>query len=106
MMRSHLRATLLGLAALALALALGCSVVSRASSLIDAPGDTAAPDEGEPAPAAVDPARPEGPVVRPDQFEYLGAFRLPGGGDQPFTFACGGWHALPGVRSGGIRRAQ
>jgi len=33
---------------------------------------------------------PEGPVLRPDQFIYVGAFRLPQGGDRPNTFAYGG----------------
>jgi hypothetical protein len=29
-------------------------------------------------------------LVSPDDFEYLGAFRLPGGEDRPQTFAYGG----------------
>ena len=31
-----------------------------------------------------------GDVIRPEAFEYLGAFRLPGGDDRPQTFAYGG----------------
>jgi hypothetical protein len=31
-----------------------------------------------------------GDIVEPSRFEYLGAFRLPGGEDQPLTFAYGG----------------
>ncbi|HNT75366.1 MAG TPA: hypothetical protein PKH77_10140 [Anaerolineae bacterium] len=42
-----------------------------------------------PAPAA--PARPpSGALVTPDDFTYLGAFRLPDDGDRPRTFAYGG----------------
>ncbi|MEW6400947.1 MAG: hypothetical protein AB1649_04055 [Chloroflexota bacterium] len=33
---------------------------------------------------------PSGSVVTPEDFEYLGAFRLPGGEDRPQTFAYGG----------------
>lgn len=47
-----------------------------------------------------------GNVVSPDQFHYLGAFRLPGGWDRPETFAYGG-NAMtfnpdgdPGVKDG------
>jgi hypothetical protein len=31
-----------------------------------------------------------GPLVQPEDFEYLGAFRLPGGDERPLTFAYGG----------------
>jgi len=51
-----------------------------------APPVTAGPS---PTPAAR-PAPPSGDVVRPEDLEYLGAFRLPEGGDRPLTFAYGG----------------
>jgi hypothetical protein len=35
-------------------------------------------------------APPSGKVITPDDFTYLGAFRLPGGDDPPRTFAYGG----------------
>jgi hypothetical protein len=58
------------------------------------PGVTGSP----PAPETVPPAGttsvpmvpPSGDVVTPADFEYLGAFRLPGGEDRPQTFAYGG----------------
>lgn len=42
---------------------------------------TSAPFEGD---------IPEGPLVRPQDFRYLGAFKLPGGDERPLTFAYGG----------------
>lgn len=33
---------------------------------------------------------PSGPIVQPSDFQYLGAFRLPGDGERPLTFAYGG----------------
>ena len=51
-----------------------------------------------PGPATVAPAGsqpqplppPSGDVILPQEFEYIGAFRLPGGEDRPQTFAYGG----------------
>ncbi len=68
---------------------LSCSTVSPAASGDDTQGHPATIDVEPAAPAAVT-SIPSGPVIRPDQFEYLGAFRLPEGGDRPDTFAYGG----------------
>lgn len=46
----------------------------------------ASPAESQPAPLPP----PSGDVVTPADFEYLGAFRLPGGDEPPRTFAYGG----------------
>ena len=48
----------------------------------------ATPAESQPQP--LPPAYASGDVVDPADLEYLGAFRLPGGGDRPLTFAYGG----------------
>jgi hypothetical protein len=85
--RSHLALGLVGGAILALGL--GCNVAKLAPGGDDAESPSATV-EGEPdTPAAVT-STASGPVIRPDQFEYLGAFRLPEGGDRPDTFAYGG----------------
>jgi len=68
---------------------LSCSVVSPAPPGDDMAGPSATAEVESDAPAAVT-SIPSGPVIRPDQFEYLGAFRLPEGGDRPDTFAYGG----------------
>lgn len=73
------------LAALTLLVVLACTF-----------GQTPPPAPPEPAPVAEPDSRPaplpppSGDVVAPDDFEYLGAFRLPGGGEPPRTFAYGG----------------
>lgn len=46
------------------------------------------PVESQPQP--LPPPYASGDVISPDEFEYLGAFRLPGGEDRPQTFAYGG----------------
>src|SRR3989339_505145 len=86
MHRSQVRQTVAAVASVALAL--GCSVVSRVPSASD-PADGSSKTV-EPAPSGADSSVPEGPVLRPDQFIYMGAFRLPQGGDRPNTFAYGG----------------
>jgi hypothetical protein len=85
MKRSRIATALVGV--VILALGLGCNAASSVSSDEGGPSATfiVAPD----APAAVT-RIPSGPVIQPDQFEYLGAFRLPEGGDRPETFAYGG----------------
>lgn len=50
------------------------------------PTQKVSPPESQPPP----PAPVSGDVISPDDFEYLGAFRLPGGDDRPQTFAYGG----------------
>lgn len=85
MKRIHPGSALVAL--LVLALALGCKVASGVSSGDEGPSATI---EVEPAVPAAVTSIPSGPVIRPEQFEYLGAFRLPEGGDRPDTFAYGG----------------
>ena len=87
MKRLPIRCALIGM--VILALSLGCSSVS----LAPAEDETEAPSatvEVEPDAPAAGTSIPSGPVIRPEQFEYMGAFRLPEGGDRPLTFAYGG----------------
>jgi hypothetical protein len=72
-----------------LALSLGCSSVSLAPAEDETEAPSATVEVEPDAPAAVS-SIPSGPVIRPEQFEYMGAFRLPEGGDRPLTFAYGG----------------
>jgi hypothetical protein len=51
------------------------------------PGLAPAPPQGGQSPNNLPPSED---VILPEDLEYLGAFRLPAGGDRPFTFAYGG----------------
>lgn len=73
------------------------SAALMACSLLAGAGTERSPADPEsPAPgaSAATPASqvhpPAGPVILPEAFEYLGAFRLPGGDERPETFAYGG----------------
>lgn len=88
MLRSHLGRTLAGVAVLVLAPA--CRVLSQAPSSVDSPESPSATVDVEPALPAGATSIPAGPEISPDQFEDLGAFRLPEGGERPDTFAYGG----------------
>jgi hypothetical protein len=74
---------------MALALGIGCNtlVPSSTGEEEQSPAENAEIEPGVPSPVI---RLPSGLVVRPDQFEYLGAFRLPDGGNRPLTFAYGG----------------
>jgi hypothetical protein len=86
--RLHLAQVIVGVAVLSVAL--GCGVVPLAMSTPDLPdADTATPEAQAASPIEA-PSIPSGKVIQPDQFEYLGAFRLPEGGERPMTFAYGG----------------
>ncbi|HMB23694.1 MAG TPA: hypothetical protein VKP08_12710, partial [Anaerolineales bacterium] len=64
-----------------------------ACSLGQNPTPTASPATGSAPviPATTQPnLSPSGNVITPDNLEYLGAFRLPGGDEPPQTFAYGG----------------
>ena len=87
MKRANIAIPLAGVAILIVGLS--CSTVSPAGPGDDTQGPSATIEVEPAAPAAVT-SIPSGPVVRPEQFEYLGAFRLPEGGDRPDTFAYGG----------------
>ncbi|HEY71153.1 MAG TPA: hypothetical protein G4O08_11285 [Anaerolineae bacterium] len=65
----------------------GCSDTSNADQPPDLPTATLSSD---PAQLPYEGNIPSGSLVRPADFEYLGAFRLPGGDDRPLTFAYGG----------------
>lgn len=74
-------------AALALVLLLSLGVSGCAGGQQQAPAGQATP-----APSSFLPVVPkdDGGLVQADDLEYLGAFRLPAGGDRPLTFAYGG----------------
>jgi hypothetical protein len=72
--------------------ALACSFPSQHPVEIQ-PGldvSTPTPEGHQPEAESIPPVQTSGNVVSPDDFEYLGAFRLPGGEDRPQTFAYGG----------------
>lgn len=69
---------------------LACRVLSQAPSSVDSPESPSATVDIEPALPAGVTSIPAGPGIGPDELEYLGAFRLPGGGERPDTFAYGG----------------
>lgn len=76
-----------GIFALALALAiLACSFERTTPHPVGPEADATSPAISPPAPFL----STSGNVVNPTDFEYLGAFRLPGGDDPPQTFAYGG----------------
>ena len=52
--------------------------------------ETGAPPGGVAPPAPTEAASPAVDLIRPEDLEYLGAFRLPEGGERPRTFAYGG----------------
>ena len=79
--------------ALILLLATPACSISNQHSVEIQPGldvSTPAKEVPPPAPQPLPPAQLSGDLVSPDDFEYLGAFRLPGGEDRPQTFAYGG----------------
>ena len=65
---------------------LACTLGQTPPLLTDPEPVTVPPTESQPQPLPP----PSGDVVNPDNVEYLGAFRLPGGDDRPQTFAYGG----------------
>jgi hypothetical protein len=76
-----------GLSALALTIALlACSFGQTTPRPTDPAAGATSPAVSQPAPLPP----PSSDVVRPDDFEYLGAFRLPGDETPPQTFAYGG----------------
>ncbi|MCX6071754.1 MAG: hypothetical protein NTU91_13010, partial [Chloroflexi bacterium] len=87
MKRLPIRCALIGM--VILALSLGCNSISLAPAEDKAEAPSATVEVEPDAQAAVT-SIPSGPVIRPEQFEYMGAFRLSEGGDRPDTFAYGG----------------
>jgi len=79
----------IGLLILILGLAvLACSFGQIPTRTAPAPAE---PDSVTPAASQPQPnPPPSGQVIAPDDLQYLGAFRLPGGDDRPQTFAYGG----------------
>ncbi len=69
-----------------LAFSLACGVTSPTPPPIAPAADTPTPAVASPQPLPP----PSGDLVSPSDFEYLGAFRLPGGDERPQTFAYGG----------------
>ncbi len=72
--------------------ALACSLPRQHPVEIRSGLDVSTPtlESSQPKPQPLPPAQVSGNLVNPDDFEYLGAFRLPGGEDRPQTFAYGG----------------
>jgi hypothetical protein len=71
---------------------LACSLPIQHPLEIQSGLDVSTPTQEMPQPDAesIPPVQTSGEVVNPDDFEYLGAFLLPGGEDRPQTFAYGG----------------
>lgn len=71
---------------------LSCSIPSQHPLEIRSGLDVSTPTQEifQPEAQPIAPVQIGSEVVRPDDFEYLGVFRLPGGEDRPQTFAYGG----------------
>ena len=86
--RMRLATDLLGI--VALGVVCSCTLLSGApSAVMPEPGEPPSGQTGAPPPTSRAEI-PSGQVLGVDAFEYLGAFRLPGGDERPETFAYGG----------------